>query len=58
MKKPSLVSEYLNEVVYFGGVRMPRHQMIAELTEIAKATGRSNWKRLVGIYLLAHGRKT
>ena len=57
MKKPNLVSEYLNEVVNFGGVRMPRHQMIAELTETAKATGRSDWERLVGIYLLAHGRQ-
>ncbi len=57
MKKPNLVSEYLNEVVNFGGIRMPRHRMIVELTKTAKATGRSNWKQLVGIYLVAHGRQ-
>ena len=57
MKKPNLVSEYLIEVVNFGGIRMPRHRMIAELTKTAKATGQSDWERLVGIYLLAHGRK-
>ena len=49
-----IVSEYLNETVNYGGIRMPRHRMIAQLTETAKATGRADWRILVDRYLQGH----
>lgn len=51
---PNMVSEYLNKMVSFGGIRMPRYQMIAQLTETAKATGRADWQILVDRYLQGH----
>ena len=49
-----MVEDYLNEIVSYGGVRMPRHRMIAHLTKTAKATGRSDWRILVDRYLQGH----
>jgi hypothetical protein len=57
MAKMNMVREYLDEEVNFGGVRMPRGQMIRELTAIAKATHREDWQALVNIYLTGHARK-
>jgi hypothetical protein len=50
----NLVAEYMNEIVNYGGIRMPRHQMIAHLTHTAKATGCSDWHILVDRYLQGH----
>lgn len=50
----NMVSEYLNETISYGGVRMPRYRMIAQLTETAKATGRADWRVLVDRYLQGH----
>ncbi len=50
----NMVSEYLNKIVIYGGIRMPRHRMIAQLTETAKATGRADWRVLVDRYLQGH----
>lgn len=52
--KANFVADYLNEIVIYGGIRMPRHQMIAHLTKTAKATGRANWSILVDRYLQGH----
>ena len=52
--KPTLVAEYLNDIVSYGGIRMPRHQMLAHLTQTAKATGRPDWRILVDRYLQGH----
>lgn len=49
-----MVSEYLNEIVSYGGIRIPRHRMIAQLTKTAKATGRADWRILVDRYLQGH----
>jgi hypothetical protein len=56
MAKANMVREYLEEEVNYGGVRIPRGQMIRELTSIAKATGRKDWRALVNIYLAGHAR--
>ena len=53
-RKPNLVTEYLNETVNYGGIRMPRHRMISVLTETAKSTGRKDWRVLVERYLQGH----
>lgn len=50
----NLVAEYMNDIVNYGGIRMPRHQMIAHLTKTAKATGRPDWRILVDRYLQGH----
>ena len=52
--RTTLVAEYLNEIVSYGGIRMPRYQMIAHLTKTAKATGRPDWRILVDRYLQGH----
>ena len=52
--KPTLVAEYLNDLVSYGGIRRPRHQMLAHLTQTAKATGRPDWRILVDRYLQGH----
>ncbi len=53
-RRTSVVDDYLNEIVTYGGIRMPRHRMIAHLTKMAKATGRSDWRILVDRYLQGH----
>jgi hypothetical protein len=53
-RKPNLVTEYLNEAVNYGGVRMTRHEMIAQLTRVAKSTVRKDWHVLVERYLQGH----
>lgn len=50
----NMVSEYLNKMVSFGGIRMPRYRLIVQLTETAKATGRADWRILVDRYLQGH----
>ena len=57
MAKVNMVREYLEEEVNYGGVRMPRGQMIRELTSMAKATGREDWQVLVNAYLAGHATK-
>jgi hypothetical protein len=57
MAKVNMVREYLEEEVNYGGVRMPRGQMIRELTVTAKATSREDWQALVNIFLAGHARK-
>ena len=57
MAKVNMVREYLEEEVDYGGVRMPRGQMIRELTSMAKATGRENWQALVNAYLAGRATK-
>ena len=57
MAKVNMVRAYLDEEVNYGGIRMPRGQMIRELTATAKATGRENWRALVNIYLAGHATK-
>ena len=52
-----MVREYLEEEVNYGGIRMPRGQMIRELTSTAKAAGREDWQALVNIYLAGHARR-
>lgn len=54
VRKPTLVTDYLNEVVNYGGIRMSRHEMIARLTDTAKSTGRKDWRVLVERYLQGH----
>lgn len=53
-RRTSVVDNYLNEIVSYGGIRMPRHRTIAHLTKTAKATGRSDWRILVDRYLQGH----
>ena len=47
----NLVSDYLAAEVNFGGVRMPRIQMLKELERMAKETDPQNWQALVNAYL-------
>ena len=56
MAKVNMDREHLEEEVNYGGIRMPRGQMIRELTAMAKATGREDWQALVNIYLAGHAR--
>ena len=57
MAKVNMLREYLEEEVTYGGIRMPRGQMIRELAATAMATGREDWQALVNIYLAGHARK-
>jgi len=40
--------------VNYGGIRMSRGEMIEQLIETAKSTGRSDWRVLVDRYLQGH----
>ena len=53
-RKTNLVTEYMSEMVNYGGIRMSRNEMIEQLTETAKATGRTDWRVLVDRYLQGH----
>lgn len=53
-RRTGMVEDYMNEFVTYGGIRMPRHRMIALLTKTANATGRSDWRTLVDRYLQGH----
>lgn len=50
----TMVQKHLAEIVNFGGLRVTRGEMIRQLTETAKATGRTDWQSLVNAYLGGH----
>jgi hypothetical protein len=58
-KKPNrtTVTDYLNEIVNFGGLMVSRGEMIQELTKDAKASGHPNPQGLVNMYLAGHQRQ-
>ena len=49
-RKTNLVTEYMSEMVNYGGIRMSRSEMIEQLIEMAKSTGRTDWRVLVDRY--------
>lgn len=53
-RKTNLVTEYMSEMVNYGGIRMSRSEMIEQLIEMAKSTGRTDWRVLVDRYLQGH----
>ena len=53
-RKTSLVTDYMSETVNYGGIRMSRSEMIEQLIETAKSTGRTDWRLLVDRYLQGH----
>ena len=46
MKRQTLVDEYFNEVVSYGGFPLRRGDVITDLEEVAKSTGQKNWLRI------------
>ena len=43
MRRPTLVDQYFNEVVSYGGFPMRRGDVITDLDKVARSTGEKHW---------------